>query len=87
MQAIQGMKKAALELKVKQAGAPPPQGPDPTVAAEMQQLMQAAGPAIIRLAQIMQLDPMATKGTASAQVSAAKEIVDTTVKGAQLMTK
>jgi hypothetical protein len=90
VQATQGMKKAALELKVKQAGLPQPSGPDPAeqeMQAEMQQLMQAAGPAIIRLAQIMQMDPMETKGTANAQVSAAKEIVDTTVDAVKLVTK
>ncbi len=85
MQAQQGIRKAALEMKVKAAGAPPPDGSQASLQAEMQELLQAAGPAIIRLGQIMQLDPMATKGTASAQVSAAKEIVDTTVDGARLM--
>ena len=85
MQAQQGIRKAALEMKVKAAGAPPPDGSQASFQAEMQELLQAAGPAIIRLGQIMQLDPMATKGTASAQVSAAKEIVDTTVDGARLM--
>jgi hypothetical protein len=46
-----------------------------------------AGPAIQRLLQLAQIDPAFTKGTASAQVSAAKEIVDSTVKGAELMAK
>jgi hypothetical protein len=53
----------------------------------MQQLLQVAGPAIQRLLQLAELDPGFTKGTASAQVSAAKEIVDTTVDAAKLMAK
>jgi hypothetical protein len=77
---------AQRQMKVHQAGIPPKQ-PDPgqqQMQQEFAQLMQQAGPAIIRLAQIAQMDPMMTKGTASAQVSAAKEIVDTTVDGAKL---
>jgi hypothetical protein len=66
------------------AGQPPQQGPDPTAQAEMQQLIQVAGPAIQRLLQLATLDPLATKGTATAQVSAAKEIVDTTIDAAKL---
>ena len=54
---------------------------------EFQLLMQQAAPAILRLAQIAQMDPSLTKGTASAQVSAGKEIVDTTVKAADLINK
>ena len=86
-QAAQLARKADLEMKVRAAGAPPPQnqGPQQEMQQEFQELLQAARPAITRLAQIMQMDPMLTKGTASAQVSAAKEIVDTTVDGAKLM--
>lgn len=76
---------AQRQLKVTQAGQPAPQGPDPTVAMEMKQLLGVAGPAIQRLLQLAELDPMMTKGTANAQVSAAKEIVDTTVDGAKLL--
>lgn len=78
---------AQREMKVQAAAQPPKQGPAANEQAEMQQLMAVAGPAIMRLAQIMQLDPMATKGTASAQVGAAKEIVDTTVDAAKLAAK
>ena len=87
MQTAQLVRKAQLELKVKAAGVPPNpnQGPAQELQAEFQQLLATAGPAVTRLAQIMQMDPMATKGTASAQVSAAKEIVDTTVDGAKLL--
>ena len=75
---------AKRQVAVQQAGAPPKDGPDPTVQAEMQQLIQVAGPAINRLLQLAQLDPMLTKGTASAQVAAGKEIVDTTIDAAKL---
>lgn len=77
---------AQRQMKVHQAGIPPKQ-PDPMqqqLQQEFQQLMQQAGPAIVRLAQIAQMDPALTKGTASAQVSAAKEMVDTTVDAAKL---
>lgn len=84
MQAQQGMRKAALELKVKAAGSPPPQGPDPTVAAEMKALMSQAVPAIRRLAELMAMDPSLTKETMTGQVQAAREIVDTTVDAAKL---
>jgi len=50
----------------------------------MQQLIAVAGPAIQRLLQLAEIDPMLTKGTATAQVSAAKEIVDTTIDAAKL---
>jgi hypothetical protein len=86
MDAAVAAKSARYQMQVKQAGAPPPQSTpeDQEMKQEMAQLMQVAGPAIMRLSQLMQLDPMATKGTASAQVSAAKEIVDTTVDAAKL---
>lgn len=75
---------AQRQLKVTEAGQPAPESPDPTVQAEMKQLIGVAGPAIQRLLQLAQLDPMLTKGTASAQVSAASEIVDTTIDAAKL---
>ena len=75
---------AKRKVAVDMAGQPPKPGPDPTVQAEMQQLIAVAGPAIQRLLQLADLDPMGTKGTATAQVSAAKEIVDTTIDAAKL---
>jgi hypothetical protein len=77
-------KAANRQLQVKQAGSPPPPPPDQNQAAEMKQLLAVAGPAIQRLLQLAELDPMLTKGTANAQVSAAKEIVDTTIDAAKL---
>jgi hypothetical protein len=84
MQAQQGMRKAALELKVKAAGAPPPQGPDPAAQAELRELIQAAQQAIPLLLKIGAMDPALTKSTETAQVQALKEIVDTTVDAAKL---
>jgi hypothetical protein len=78
---------AKRQMQVTEAGKPPAPAPDPTAQSEMQQLIAVAGPAIQRLLQLAQIDPAFTKGTASAQVSAAKEIVDSTVKGAELMAK
>lgn len=75
---------AKRQQMVQAAGQPPQKGPDPQVQGEMQQLLTVAGPAIQRLLQLAQMDPMATKGTATAQVSAAKEILDTTVDAARL---
>lgn len=78
------VKAAGRQLRVQAASQPAPASPDPTLQAEMQQLIGVAGPAIQRLLQLAQTDPMLTKGTATAQVSAAKEIVDTTVDAAKL---
>jgi hypothetical protein len=77
--------KAARQLQVTKAGQPPPPQPDPSLMAEMQQLLQVAGPAITRLLQISGMDPMLTKGTATAQVAAGKEIIEATVEGAKLV--
>src|SRR5579859_618034 len=76
---------AKRQMAVTQAGQPPPPPPDPAMQGEMQQLLQAAAPAIMRLAQIMQIDQMLTKQSAKDQVAAAKEIVDTTVAAGKLM--
>lgn len=75
---------AARQLQVTKAGQPPPQPPDPAMQAEMAQLVQAAQLAITKLAQFAQVDPMVTDGMKE-QISASKEILDTTVDGAKLM--
>jgi hypothetical protein len=77
-------KRSARQLSVTQAGQPKPPAPDPQIQGEMQQLIAAAQIAIQRLTQIAQLDPMLTGG-AKDQVSAAKEVVDSTVDAAKLM--
>jgi hypothetical protein len=53
----------------------------------MQQLLQVAGPAIQRLLQLAQTDPNLTKGTATAQVAAGKEIVEAAIEGVKLAAK
>jgi hypothetical protein len=83
------MKQAARQMRIQAAGQPPkqPDAGQQTMQQEFQQLMGVTAPAIARLAQIMQMDPSLTKNTANAQVSAAKEIVDTTVDAAKLINK
>lgn len=73
------------QLKVSQAGQPAPSPPDPQMQGEMQQLIQAAQIAVAQLAKFAQVDPMLTGGTMKDQISAAKEIVDTTVDAGKLM--
>ena len=84
MEMTVGQEAAGRQLKVTQAGSPPPPQPDPQIQGEMQQLIQAAQIAIQRLTQIAQIDPMLTGG-AKDQVAAAKEVVDSTVNTAKLM--
>jgi hypothetical protein len=72
------------QLKVQQAGQPAPPPPDPQMQGEMQQLIQAAQVAVAQLAKFAQVDPMLTGGMKD-QISAAKEIVDTTVDAGKLM--
>jgi hypothetical protein len=79
-----GQEHAARQQKVQAAGQPPPQQPDPQVAAMQQQLealsMQMTGV----LGRIAAIDPALTGG-AKDQISAAKEILDTTVDAAKLL--
>lgn len=79
-----GAEHAARQQKVQQAGQPPAPKPDPQIQGEMQQLIAAAQIAIQRLTAIAQIDPALTGG-AKDQVSAAKEVVDSTVDAAKLM--
>lgn len=74
----------ARQLKVSQAGSPPPPQPDPMLQSELQQLLQAAQPTLLRLSQLVQLDPMLTGG-AKDQIAAGKEILDKTVDAAKLV--
>jgi hypothetical protein len=78
---------AKREQAVQAASKPPEQGLDPAVQGEMQQLLQVAGPAIQRLLQLAQTDPNLTKGTATAQVAAGKEIVEAAIEGVKLAAK
>lgn len=80
MQAQQKIRTEKLNLEVKAAAAPP-QAPkvDPETVAEVRELQQQASVAIAQLIKLAQLDPALTKGTATAQVSAAGDIVDAAV--------
>ena len=77
--------RAERQQKVNAAGAPPKQGPDPAAQATLQELQKLALGMADRLSQIAMMDPMLTKGTANAQVSGAKEIIDSTLKATQSM--
>ena len=79
MQAQQGVRKAGLELKVKAAGAPPDQK-DPEQQAVVQQLRTAAADMVAWCEKLAQIDPMATKGTITGQVSAASKVIDSATK-------
>jgi len=82
LEAAKRAAQAKRELAVQVASKPPEQGPGQAVQGEMQELIAAAAQAVPLLLKIAAMDPALTKGTATAQVSAAKEIVDTTVKAA-----
>lgn len=73
--------------QVQQAGAPPKQGPPPEQQAALQELMGLSKQMADRLAQIAMMDPMQTKGTAAAQVSAANDILQSTLKANEAMAK
>ena len=76
--------KAQRQMQVTKAGSPPPPAPDPMLMQEIQKLIAVAGPAIQRLGQIAQIDPALTGGSSKDQISAGKEIVDTTIDAAKL---
>ncbi len=84
MQTQQGMRKAALEQKVRAAGAPPQQGPDPGTQAAITELHKLAVAMADQLVHLSEIDPSATKGTITGQVSAAKEVVDASVNVAKI---
>ena len=77
--------RAERQQKVSAAGAPPKQDPDPAAQATLKELQKLALGMADRLSQIAMMDPMLTKGTANAQVSGTKEIIDSTLKATQSM--
>ncbi len=83
MDAAVAAKTAARQLQVTQAGQPKPPAPDPGTMAAVQELQKLAVQMADQLAKIATLDPMQTKGTATAQVTAANDVV----KGALDATK
>lgn len=84
MQAQQGMRKAALEQKIREAGQPQQQGPDPGTQAAISELHKLAVGMADQLAKLSQYDPSATKGTITGQVAAAKEVIEASVDVARL---
>lgn len=80
-----GADQAKRALTVKMAGSPPPAAPDPTQAATVRELQRIASQMVDRLGQLAALDPMVTKGTANAQVSAANDVVNAALKASEAM--
>ena len=78
--------KAKLTLSVKMAGNPPPKQPDPQVQSAQQDIMAHAVPMIDRLTEIAMTPPLPKGTSLTPQYQAAKEIVDTATKAAQLTT-
>jgi hypothetical protein len=85
MDAQVAAERAQRQQKVNAAGAPPSKGPDPSTQATLQELQKLALGMADRLSQIAMMDPAMTKGTANAQVSGAKEIIDSTLKATEAM--
>lgn len=87
LDAQMGAERAQRQMKVNQAGLPPAPPEDPGQQALVQELQSLATNMMTRLGQLAMLDPMQTKGTANAQVSAAKGVVDDTLKTMQQANK
>ena len=79
--------RAQRQMKVNKAGQPPPPPPDPGQQAILSEVQQLGTQMLQRLAQLASLDPMQTKGTASAQVSAANDVAKTAIDLAELVGK
>lgn len=85
MQMQQESRKAALGLKVQQAGVPAPQPPDPQMQAQQEQVRQLALSALSLLETIGQMPPEETGGTVTGQVAALREVVETGYKTEKLV--
>lgn len=81
-----GMQAAGRQLKVTQAGSPQPPAPDPGTMAAVQELQKLAVQMADQLARLSMIDPLITKQTISGQVSAAKEILDTSLDATKAVT-
>ncbi len=82
MQAQQQIRTAKLQVQVQAAAAPPSSGPpavDPDTVDAVRELQGMATQMVERLGALSMIDPTATKGTATAQVSAAANIVKNAV--------
>jgi hypothetical protein len=78
-------KTAQRQLQVSQSGQPQPPQPDPGTQAAVQELQKLAVQMADQLARISMIDPMVTKQTVTGQVSAAKEILDSTMDATKAM--
>jgi hypothetical protein len=77
--------RAQRQMKVTAAGQPPPPGPDPSQQAILEEVQQLGTQMLARLGQLASLDPALTKGTASAQVSAANDVAKNAIDLAKLV--
>ena len=77
--------RAQRQMKVNQAGQPPPPQQDPGQQALLQEVQSLGTQMMARLGQLAMLDPMQTKGTASAQVSAANDVAQRALELAEVM--
>jgi hypothetical protein len=76
---------AQRQMKVHQAGSPPPAEPDANTQAAIAELQKVAMGMVDRLAALSALPPLGKNGSIAGQVSAAKENLDTAVKVANQM--
>jgi hypothetical protein len=72
--------RAQRQVKVNAAGQPPAPPPDPGTQSLLQEVQSLGTQMLARLGQLAMLDPMATKGTANAQVSAANDVATQALK-------
>ena len=76
--------RAQRQMKVSMAGQPPQPPEDPGQAALLKEVQSLGTQMMARLGQLAMLDPMQTKGTANAQVSAANDVAKTAIDLAKL---
>ena len=79
--------RAQRQMKVSQAGQPPAPPQDPDQQAILKEVQTLGTQMLSRLGQLAMLDPAQTKGTASAQVSAANDVAGNAIDLAKLMSK
>jgi hypothetical protein len=85
MQTQRQAKDAANKQKVTQAGAPPPDAPNPQQQAMVAELQKLASNMVDQLAKWSTIDPMLTKGTITGQVAAANDILEATLDANKLL--
>jgi hypothetical protein len=85
LDAQMGAERAQRQMKVNQAGQPPAPPEDPGQQAILQEVQSLGTKMLERLGQLAMLDPMQTKGTANAQVSAANNVAKTAIDLAEVV--